>query len=308
MKAYKSNIDLIGNTPLVQILDSSFKANVFAKLEYFNPAGSIKDRLAKAMIEDAEMKNQINQDTTLIEPTSGNTGIALAMICATKKYKLILTMPESMSLERRKLLLGYGAQLVLTDKSKGMSGAIAKARELNAEIKNSIILNQFSNPANIEFHKKTTAEEIWSDTDGIVDIFISGVGTGGTISGVSQVLKARKKSVNTIAVEPVSSAVLSGGSPSPHKFQGIGAGFIPDNYKGEFVDSIFQVKDEEAITMARNLATEHGVLVGISSGATAFAAFQQAKLDENVGKNIVFIVASFGERYLSSALFENINV
>lgn len=305
---YKSNVELIGRTPLVQIERPDFKAKVYAKLEYFNPAKSVKDRLALAMIDDAEKKGLVTKNTTIIEPTSGNTGIALAMLCASKGYKLILTMPESMSIERRKLLVAYGAKLVLTEGAKGMKGAIAKAQELRDSIKDSIILDQFSNPANVEIHKKTTAEEIWNDTDGKVDIFIAGVGTGGTISGVSAVLKAKKPSVKSIAVEPSASPVLSGGNPGPHKIQGIGAGFVPENFHRNVVDEIFQVSNEDAVKTARELATTNGLLVGISSGATALAAFEKAKLEENKGKIIVFIVASFGERYLSSVLFEDIQV
>lgn len=305
---HQNNVELIGKTPLVQIHHPDFKAKVIAKLEYFNPAKSVKDRLAFAMIDDAEKKGIINQSTTIIEPTSGNTGISLAMIAASKGYKLILTMPESMSIERRKLLIAYGAKLVLTESAKGMKGAIAKAEELRSSIKNSVILDQFSNPANVEIHKKTTAEEIWKDTNGEVDIFIAGVGTGGTISGTSYGLKAKKPAVKSIAVEPSASPVLSGGSPAPHKIQGIGAGFVPENFHRNIVDEIFQVSNEDAIKTARELALQHGLLVGLSSGATAHAAFEIAKREEHAGKTIVFIVASFGERYLSSILFEDIQV
>lgn len=307
-KIFQSNIEMIGSTPLVEIHNDLFQARVIAKLEYFNPAKSIKDRLALAMIDDAEKRGLITQNTTIIEPTSGNTGIALAMLCASKGYKLILTMPETMSIERRKLLVAYGAKLVLTEGAKGMNGAIAKAQELRDSIENSIILDQFSNPANVEMHKKTTAEEIWKDTDGEVDIFIAGVGTGGTISGVSTALKQKKSSIYTIAVEPLASPVLSGGNPAPHKIQGIGAGFVPENFHRNVVDEIFQVSNEDAVLTARNLAKEKGLLVGISSGATAYSAFEVAKRIENKGKTIVFIVASFGERYLSSVLFEDIQV
>jgi len=305
---HQNNISLIGNTPLFEIKNEAFFARVVAKLEYFNPAKSVKDRLAFAMIDDAEKKGILTKDITIIEPTSGNTGIALAMLAASKGYKLILTMPETMSVERRKLLIAYGAKLVLTEGAKGMKGAIAKAQELRDSIKDSIILDQFSNPANIEIHKKTTAEEIWKDTGGDIDIFIAGVGTGGTISGVSTVLKERKKSVKSIAVEPSASPVLSGGNPGPHKIQGIGAGFVPANFHRDVVDEIFQVSNEDAVKTARYLTSSRGLLVGISSGATAYAAFETAKLEENKGKTIVFIVASFGERYLSSVLFEDIQV
>jgi cysteine synthase len=305
---HQGNVELIGRTPLVQIHYPDFKAKVVAKLEYFNPAKSVKDRLAFAMIDDAEKQGLINCNTTIIEPTSGNTGISLAMLAASKGYKLILTMPETMSIERRKLLVAYGAKLVLTEGAKGMKGAIAKAEELRDSIKSSIILDQFSNPANVEIHKKTTAEEVWKDTGGEVDIFIAGVGTGGTISGTSYGLKVKKPSIKSIAVEPSASPVLSGGSPAPHKIQGIGAGFVPANFHRNVVDEIFQVSNEEAIQTARKLALKHGLLVGISSGATAHAAFETAKKEENAGKVIVFIVASFGERYLSSVLFEDIQV
>jgi cysteine synthase A len=305
---HQNNISLIGNTPLFEIKNEAFFARVVAKLEYFNPAKSVKDRLAFAMIDDAEKKGILTKDITIIEPTSGNTGIALAMLAASKGYKLILTMPETMSVERRKLLIAYGAKLVLTEGAKGMKGAIAKAQELRDSIKDSIILDQFSNPANIEIHKKTTAEEIWKDTGGDIDIFIAGVGTGGTISGVSTVLKERKKSVKSIAVEPSASPVLSGGNPGPHKIQGIGAGFVPANFHRDVVDEIFQVSNEDAVKTARYLTSSRGLLVGISSGATAYAAFETAKLEENKCKTIVFIVASFGERYLSSVLFEDIQV
>lgn len=300
--------DLIGNTPLLELKnysrENNLEAKLIAKLEYFNPASSVKDRIGYAMIKDAEDKGLINKDTVIIEPTSGNTGIALAFVSAAKGYRLILTMPDSMSIERRNLLKALGAELVLTPGAEGMGGAIKKAEELSADIPNSFIPQQFSNPANMEIHKKTTAEEIWKDTDGQVDIFVAGVGTGGTVSGVGQVLKSKKPGVRIIAVEPFDSPVLSGGSKGPHKIQGIGAGFVPDNFKREYVDEIYKVKNDEAFETSRKLAKSEGLLVGISSGAAAWAATKIAKRPENKGKNIVVLLPDTGERYLSTTLFQ----
>ena len=307
MKVAQNIVELIGNTPMVYLnkINKNSDSKIIAKLESFNPAHSIKDRIAFNMIDAAEKKGLISPDkTTLIEPTSGNTGIALAYISAVKGYKLILTMPETMSIERRMLLKGFGAQLVLTPGSLGMKGAIAKAAELADTTENSYMLQQFNNPANPEIHRKTTAEEIWKDTDGKIDIIVSGVGTGGTITGITQVLKARKPELKSIAVEPLSSPVLSGGNAAPHKIQGIGAGFIPEVLDLSVVDEIFKVSDDNAIETARELALQEGISVGISSGAAAYAALEIAKRPENKGKIIVVILPDSGERYISTALFQ----
>ncbi|MEN6521202.1 MAG: cysteine synthase A [Armatimonadota bacterium] len=296
--------DLIGNTPLFQLGKAAegVDARIVVKLESFNPGGSVKDRIGYAMIKDAEDKGILKPDSVIIEPTSGNTGIGLAFVAAAKGYRIILTMPDTMSIERRNLLGAYGAELVLTPGADGMKGAIKKAEDLAAKIPNSFVPQQFKNPANPEIHRKTTAEEIWKDTDGEVDIVIGGVGTGGTITGISEVLKARKPGVKAIAVEPFSSPVLSGGQSGPHKIQGIGAGFVPDVFNRDIIDEIYQVKNEDAFKTARSLARDEGVLVGISSGAAAFAALQIGKRPENKGKLIVAILPDTGERYLSTVI------
>lgn len=303
----KKLTELVGNTPLLEFSNfnasKGLKAKVIGKLEYFNPAGSVKDRIALAMIEDAEEKGRLKPGATIIEPTSGNTGVGLAFVAASKGYKLILTMPETMSLERRNLLKALGAHLVLTPGPEGMKGAIAKAEALHSEKPGSVILQQFENPANPAKHLATTAQEIWRDTDGKVDIFVAGVGTGGTISGVGQGLKAHNPNVKIVAVEPSDSPVLSGGKPGPHKIQGIGAGFIPKAYDGKVVDEIIQVGGDDAIRTSRELAQKEGLLVGISSGAAAFAAVQLARKPENEGKTIVVLLPDTGERYLSTALY-----
>jgi len=300
---------LIGNTPLVRInrIDDGAAATIAAKLEFYNPASSVKDRIGVAMIDAAQEAGEIGPDTVIVEPTSGNTGIALAMVCAARGIKCVLTMPETMSNERRMLLRAFGAELVLTPGPDGMAGAIAKAEELSKEHPNYLMPQQFANPANPEIHRTTTAEEIWNDTDGEVDIVVSGVGTGGTITGVGQVLKERKPGVQIIAVEPSASPVLSGGVKGPHPIQGIGAGFIPEVLDTEIYDEVVQVDANDALAMARRSAREEGLLVGISSGAALWAAVQVAKRPENAGKLLVVVIPSYGERYLSTALFADLN-
>lgn len=306
-KIAKRLTDLVGNTPLLELSNynksNGLKARLIVKIESFNPAGSVKDRVALAMIEDAELKGVLQPGTVIIEPTSGNTGVGLAFVAAVKGYKLILTMPDTMSIERRNLLKALGAELVLTPGADGMKGAIAKAEELKEATLGAVILQQFENPANPAIHLRTTGLEIWRDTEGKVDIFVAGVGTGGTVSGVGEALKMRDPSVRIVAVEPEDSPVLSGGKPGPHKIQGIGAGFVPKNYKASVVDEIIQVKNDEAISTSRRLAKEEGLLVGISSGAAVFAATQLAKLPENEGKTIVVLLPDTGERYLSTILY-----
>jgi cysteine synthase A len=305
MKTYKDINSTVGSTPLVRLnsIAEGLGAQIFAKLEFSNPLGSVKDRIGVSMIEAAEKKGLINPETTIVEPTSGNTGIALAFVCAVKKYPLTLTMPDTMSIERRKLLTHLGAKLVLTPGADGMKGAIAKAEKIFEETSNAYIPDQFSNPANPEIHRKTTAEEIWRDTAGNVDIFISGVGTGGTITGVSEVIKSRKPSFKAVAVEPADSPILSGGQSGPHKIQGIGAGFVPAVLNTDIIDEIVTVTNEQAFETARKLAALEGILCGISSGAAVWAAMEMAKRTENKGKQIVVILPSTGERYLSTDLF-----
>lgn len=307
-KIAKNLTDLIGNTPLLELSNYNRKhelgATVIAKLEYFNPAGSVKDRIALAMIDDAERRGVLKPQATLIEPTSGNTGVGLAFVAAARGYHLILTMPETMSLERRNLLKAQGAQLVLTPGAEGMTGAIKKAQELNEQIEGSVILQQFENPANPAAHVATTAEEIWRDTVGEVDIFVAGVGTGGTVSGVGKGLKSHNPAVRIVAVEPAGSPVLSGGKPGPHQLQGIGAGFVPKTYDASVVDEVIPVGDDDAIRTSRELTATEGMLVGISSGAAAWAATQLARRPENQGKNIVVLLPDTGERYLSTVLYD----
>lgn len=309
-KLIESTLELIGNTPLLKLNNYSKKAGVknatiLAKLEYLNPAGSVKDRIALAMIEDAEKKGILKAGATIIEPTSGNTGIGLAAVAAAKGYKAILTLPDTMSVERRNLLKAYGAEIVLTEGAKGMKGAIAKAEELNNEIKGSVILGQFVNPANPKIHRETTGPEIWDQTDGKVDIFVAGVGTGGTLSGVGEFLKSKNPNIKVVAVEPATSPVLSKGTAGPHKIQGIGAGFVPETLNTKIYDEVIAIENEDAFTEGRNFAISEGVLVGISSGAALKAATILAERPENKGKNIVVLLPDSGDRYLSTALFSN---
>lgn len=306
-KVYQSAAELIGNTPLVEFTNIEkkygLKAKILAKLEYFNPAGSVKDRIALEMIEEAERSGKIKPGATIIEPTSGNTGIGLAAIATAKGYKAIIVLPETMSVERRNIIKAYGAELVLTDGTKGMKGAIAKAEELNKEIPGSFIAGQFVNPANPQAHRKTTGPEIWEDTDGQVDIFVSGVGTGGTITGVGEYLKEKKASVKVIAVEPASSPVLSEGTAGTHKIQGIGAGFVPDVLNTEIYDEVVKVENEDAFALGREIASSEGILTGISSGAALWAALREAEKPENEGKTIVVFLPDSGDRYYSTPLF-----
>ena len=307
MRVYQKITDLIGGTPLLELTNyekaNELNAKIYAKLEYFNPAGSVKDRIAKAMLDDAEEKGLLKPGAVIIEPTSGNTGIGLASVAASRGYKVILTMPETMSVERRNLLKAYGAELVLTEGAKGMPGAIAKAKELAEQTPNSYIPSQFTNPANPAVHLKTTGPEIWADTDGKVDIFVAGVGTGGTLSGVGAYLKSQNPNVKVVAMEPATSPVLSGGTAGPHKIQGIGAGFVPDTLNTDIYDEILPVQNEDAFATGRALARGEGVLVGISSGAAVFAAAQLAKRPENAGKVIVALLPDTGDRYLSTPMF-----
>ena len=307
MAVYTSIDQLIGNTPLLELSNIEknldLKAKVLVKLEYFNPAGSVKDRIAKAMLDDAEAAGKLNKDSVIIEPTSGNTGVGLASVAAARGYRLIITMPETMSVERRLLMKAYGAELVLTDGAKGMKGAIAKAEELTAEIPNSFIAGQFTNPANPQAHIKTTGPEIWNDTKGKVDVFVAGVGTGGTVTGVGKYLKSQNPDVKVVAVEPASSPVLSKGTAGAHKIQGIGAGFVPDTLDTSVYDEVIAVENDDAFETGRLVGHSEGVLVGISSGAAVWAAIELAKRPENEGKTIVALLADTGERYLSTPLF-----
>ncbi len=307
MAVYTSIDQLIGNTPLLELSNIEknldLKAKVLVKLEYFNPAGSVKDRIAKAMLDDAEAAGKLNKDSVIIEPTSGNTGVGLASVAAARGYRLIITMPETMSVERRLLMKAYGAELVLTDGAKGMKGAIAKAEELTAEIPNSFIAGQFTNPANPQAHIKTTGPEIWNDTEGKVDVFVAGVGTGGTVTGVGKYLKSQNPDVKVVAVEPASSPVLSKGTAGTHKIQGIGAGFVPDTLDTSVYDEVIAVENDDAFETGRLVGHSEGVLVGISSGAAVWAAIELAKRPENEGKTIVALLADTGERYLSTPLF-----
>ncbi len=307
MPVYKSIVELVGKTPLLELSNYEKKYNlqakIVAKLEYFNPAGSVKDRIAKAMIEDAEATGKLKPGSTIIEPTSGNTGIGLAAVAAAKGYKVILTMPETMSVERRNLIKAYGAKIVLTEGAKGMKGAIARAEELQKEIADSFIIGQFVNPANPKAHRENTGPEIWADTDGAVDIFVAGVGTGGTITGVGEYLKAKKPGVKIVAVEPATSPVLSKGTPGAHKIQGIGAGFVPDVLNTKIYDEIIPVENEAAFATGKELGRVEGFLVGISSGAALWAATELAKRPENAGKTIVVLLPDTGDRYLSTPLF-----
>lgn len=309
-RIYSSILETIGDTPLVRLdklaKDTGVQANLLAKLEFFNPIASVKDRIGVAMLDSLAEQGKLNDDTVLIEPTSGNTGIGLAFAAAQRGVRLILVMPESMSIERRKMLALLGAELELTEAAKGMKGAIARADELAATIPGAVIPQQFENPANPQIHRETTAEEIWNDTNGAIDIFVSGIGTGGTITGVSEVLKSRLPGLHVVAVEPTDSPVLSGGSPGPHKIQGIGAGFVPGVLNTEVYDEIATISNDEALEMARKVARLEGVPVGISSGAALLAAVRQGQKPENAGKNIVVIIPSFAERYLSTALFEGL--
>lgn len=306
-KIYNQITDLIGNTPILELVNhekaNNLQATILAKLEYFNPAGSVKDRIAKAMIDEAERQGKLKPSSVIIEPTSGNTGIGLASVAAARGYRIIITMPETMSVERRNLLKAYGAELVLTDGAKGMKGAIAKADELVREIPDSFIPSQFTNPANPAYHRATTGREIWEDTDGKVDIFVAGVGTGGTISGVGEYLKSQNPNVQIVAVEPASSPVLSEGKPGPHAIQGIGAGFVPETLNTEIYDEIIKVENEDAFKTGRSIARNEGVLIGISSGAAVWAATELAKRPENKGKTIVALLPDTGERYLSTPMF-----